>query len=381
VRISIVGGGPAGLYAAILARQARPDATIRVVEQNAADATFGFGVVFSDKAMAFLRDDDPDTADFIDPHMKHWSEIAVVHRGERVAIDGVGFSGIGRLEFLKLLQQRAYSLDIVPEYGTQIDDLDTLGEADLIIGADGLNSTVRRSARSAFGEHITERSNRFVWYGTNREFDALTQTFIDTSYGAMTAHHYAYAPGHATFIIEMSAATFANTRFGSMDEPACRAHCECLFSDCLEGAHLISNNSAWRRFPDLSCDTWHHGNRVLVGDALHTAHFSIGSGTRLAMEDAIALVRALKACDWSIEAALPAYQAARQPVLDKIVTAARRSSDWYETFHTRMALDPLPFALSYIRRAGRIDAARLRAMAPAFAARLEDHGIDLEATA
>jgi 2-polyprenyl-6-methoxyphenol hydroxylase-like FAD-dependent oxidoreductase len=381
MRIAIVGAGPAGLHAAILIRQARPDARIRVVEQNAADATFGFGVVFSDQAMAFLRDDDPDTADVIDPHMKHWAEIAVVHRGERIAIDGVGFAGIGRLEFLQLLQNRAQSLGIVPEFGTRVDEVEAIGEADLVIGADGLNSAVRRSTPGAFGETVTERTNRFVWYGTNREFDALTQTFVETPHGPMTAHHYAYAPGRSTFIIEMGAGTFANSGFEGMEEPSYRAACERFFAPCLDGARLISNNSAWRRFPDLACRTWHDGNRVLLGDALHTAHFSIGSGTRLAMEDAIALVGALEAHHWSVRDALPAYQGLRQPVLTKIVAAARHSCDWYEGFDRLMELDPLPFALSYIRRAGRVDAARLRAMAPKFAATLEAHGIDLDADA
>lgn len=380
MRIAIVGAGPAGLHAAILIRQARPDAQIRVVEQNAATATFGFGVVFSDQAMAFLRDDDPDTADVVEPHMKHWEEIAIVHCGERIAIDGVGFAGIGRLELLKLLQKRAQSLGITPEYETRIEHPEALGEVDLIIGADGLNSMVRQASPAAFGETITPRKNRFVWYGTSREFDALTQTFVETPHGPMTAHHYSYATGRATFIVEMTAATFEKSGFEQMDEPDYRAACEDHFADCLEGASLISNNSVWRRFPDLSCATWHHGNRTLVGDALHTAHFSIGSGTRLAMEDVIALVRALKASDWNVGTALPAYQAARQAILQKIVAAARRSSDWYEAFDKHMALDPLRFAASYIARAGRIDAKRLRRMAPRFAATLEQNGIAVETT-
>ncbi len=381
MRINIVGAGPAGLYAAILCKRARPGAQIRVLEQNPADATFGFGVVFSDQALTFLRDDDPDTADLIEPHMQRWSNIAVVHRGVHIAIDGVGFAGIGRLQLLQLLRQRAVSLGIAPEYAARVTDLESLGEADLLIGADGLNSLVRRSAPEAFGEALTWRSNRFAWYGADREFDALTQTFIQTPHGVMNAHHYAYAPGRATFIIETTPATFTRAGFGELPEPACRAECERLFEATLQGARLIPNQSVWRRFPELSCRHWHCGNRVLVGDALHTAHFSIGSGTRLALEDVVALSRALRDSNWNVARALPAYQAARQPILEKIVGAARRSANWYEQFDAHMALDPWRFALSYIRRAGRLDAARLRRLAPRFTDQLSRQGIDMEATA
>ncbi len=194
----------------------------------------------------------------------------------------------------------------------------------------------------------------------------------------MNAHHYSYAPGRSTFIIELSAETFVKSGFGEMAEPKYRAACEAAFSDVLDGAQLIENNSHWRRFPNLSCARWHDAIRVLVGDALHTAHFSIGSGTRLAMEDVIALVRALQDKDWVVSTALPAYQDARAPILAKLVAAARASSDWYDHFYEYMALDPWPFALSYIRRAGRISAERLQSLAPEFSAALADHGIALE---
>ena len=377
----IMGAGPAGLYAAILIKRARADAQVTVFEQNPPDATFGFGVVFSDQALAFLREDDPETADLIEPHMKRWSDIAIVHRGERIVIDGVGFAGIGRLELMQLLQGRAADFGIRPQYDTRIESLDSLPEVDLVIGADGLNSLVRRSSADLFGEELGERNNRFVWYGTDREFPALTQTFIETDYGPLNAHHYAYAPGRSTFIVEATAESFQRAGFADMEEPAYREVCARLFAETLEGARLIPNNSLWRRFPDLSCRTWHSGNRVLVGDALHTAHFSIGSGTRLALEDVIALVRALTAHDWDVASALPAYQTGREPVLRKIVSAARRSCDWYENFDRHMALDPWRFALSYIRRAGRLDAERLRGMAPGFTTALETRGIDLELAA
>lgn len=379
MKVDIIGAGPSGLYAAILLKRSRPDLQIEVIEQNAPDATFGFGVVFSDHALDFLRADDRETADLIEPHMQRWSDIVVAHRGERITIDGVGFAGIGRLELLDLLQQRAADLGITPRYNEQVTDLSGRPEVDLVIGADGLNSLVRGADRAGFGEDISLLGNRFVWYGADREFDALTQTFIYTEYGPMNAHHYSYAPGRSTFIIEMGPETFHRTGFDKMAEPEYRAVCQRLFADHLGGAALIANNSLWRQFPNLACATWYRGNRVLVGDALHTAHFSIGSGTRLALEDVIALVRALEDADWDVGRALPAYQTARQPVLEKITAAARRSADWYEDFGSHMALAPWPFALSYIRRAGRLDADRLSKLAPVFTDNLRRRGIDLEA--
>jgi 2-polyprenyl-6-methoxyphenol hydroxylase-like FAD-dependent oxidoreductase len=293
----------------------------------------------------------------------------------------VGFAAIGRLELLGLLQQRAAELGVRPAYETRVDDLDVLEPADLIIGADGLNSRVRADDPEAFGASLEHLNNRFVWYGAERGFDTLTQSFVQTRYGPMNAHHYRYAPGRSTFIVEMTPATFEATGFEVMDEPVYRTVCTECFAEQLDGARLIANQSVWRRFPVLRCGRWHHGKRVLVGDALHTAHFSIGSGTRLAMEDVVALVRALEAHDWDTEAALPAYQAARQPVLEKIAAAARRSADWYERFDEHMALPPWEFALSYIRRAGRVDAGRLRSLAPRFSAALEQRGISLEQAA
>ncbi len=378
MKIAILGAGPAGLYAAILLRRTRPDLEIEVIEQNAPDATFGFGVVFSDQALGFLRAGDPETADLIEPHMQSWSDIVINHKGERIVIDGVGFAAIGRLELLKLLQARAADMGIVPRYNTRVATLADLPATDLVIGADGLNSMLRTAEQEAYGERIDHLGNRFVWYGADREFDALTQTFIDTEYGPMNAHHYSYAPGRATFIIEMRPDTFERTGFAQMEEAAYRSKCTALFAEYLEGASLIPNGSNWRQFPNLSCDTWHSGNRVLVGDALHTAHFSIGSGTRLALEDVMALVCALRDQDWNVRHALPAYQSARQPVLEKITKAARRSAAWYEEFDAHMAMAPWPFALSYIRRAGRLDAERLQRLAPVFTDELRRRDIDLE---
>lgn len=377
MQVSIAGAGPAGLYAAILIARARPDIGISVFEQNPSDATFGFGVVFSDQALGFLREDDRETAALIEPYMQRWSDIAVVHGNERIAIDGVGFSAIGRLDLLKLLQQRAAQLGIYPVYGTRIESTAALEQADLIVGADGLNSVVRASAPEEFGERMETLSNRFIWYGADCEFDALTQSFVDTRLGKFNAHHYRYQAGRSTFIIETTDAIWHEAGFEALDAETTRTVCEELFADVLGDARLVDNNSGWRQFPNLTCERYYSGNKVLVGDALHTAHFSIGSGTRLALEDVVALVDALESGDWNIPVALAAFQDARDPALQKIVNAATRSAHWYEAFDQHMALEPWPFALSYIRRAGRLDADKLRRFAPEFTAQLEAHGVSL----
>ena len=375
--VVIVGAGPAGLYAAILMKRLRPNAVVRVFERNPAHATFGFGVVFSDRALAFLGKDDPETAALIEPQMQSWSDIAIVHRGVRIDIDGIGFSAIGRLELLDLLRRRALRLDVTITYGQGLESVADAGHANLIIGADGVNSMVRAEAPDAFGEQVTCLGNRFVWYGATKAFPTLTQSFKTTGFGPFNAHHYRYAPDMSTFLVECGHGTFTAAGLDSMTEAESRAFCQSVFADELEGAKLIANNSNWRQFPLLRCERWFDGNRVLVGDALHTAHFSIGSGTRLALEDVMALVRALDETQFDVEAALPRYQAARQPILEKIIRAARASAQWYEHFEQHMSLDPWQFALSYIRRAGRLNADRLRALAPQFTRTLEAHQVDL----
>ncbi len=370
LRIAVLGGGPGGLYFAYLWKKRHPAAVVDLFEQNPAGATWGFGVVFSDQALEFLRADDPDTVDAIAPHMESWRNITLNLRGETVEIDGVGFSAIGRLELLKLLQARAESVGVVARYGTTVQSLDQLAGYDLIVAADGLNSLVRRSFEGDFGFSVSYSSNKFAWYGTSKTFATLSQTFVATDRGSFNAHHYRYSPDMSTFLVECDRATWHAHGFAEMSVDESRRVCEQVFAATLDGHALVSNRSVWRNFPWVWNEHWWHRNMVLIGDALHTAHFSIGSGTRLAIEDAIALAKALDA-ETSLSDGLARYQAERQPIVKKLVTAARTSSDWYESFPAHMTLSLLDFAYSYITRSGRIDDTRLRAMAPQFMARYE----------
>lgn len=370
MRITILGAGPAGLYLAYLLRRRRRDLDVRVIEQNRADATFGFGVVFSDRALAFLNDDDPDTHAAIAPHLESWEDITLVHRGERIAIDGIGFAAVGRLKLLQLLQARARSVGVEPAFERAVANLNEIADADLIVGADGVNSLVRRTFAQEFGASVTPLTNRFAWFGTTRPFDTLTQTFCETALGHFNAHHYRYAPDRSTFIVEVDATTFHHAGFDRMSEAQARAACESVFADALDGHPLISNNSIWRQFPKVANARWSHGKYVLMGDALRTAHFSIGSGTRLAMEDAIALDKALTE-HRDVPSALQAYETARRPIVDKLVAGANASGDWYERFADHMRLAPIDFAMSYVTRSGRVDPVRLRRLSPRFAARYE----------
>lgn len=371
MQFAILGAGPAGLYLAYLIKRRQPGSDVIVVEQNPADATFGFGVVFSDRALEFLREDDPETYTAIVPHMESWNDIAIVHRGERIVIDGIGFAAIGRLKLLELLQARVRSVGVVPVYRRTVKSLDELAGADLVIGADGVNSLVRRSSEQEFGASVRLLTNRFAWFGTTRRFETLTQTFVESEFGSFNAHHYRYAPGASTFIVEVNADTFARANFAGMDENDTRALCERVFAQALDGHALISNNSIWRQFPIVHNERWFVGRSVLIGDALHTAHFSIGSGTRLAMEDAIFLDKALATHRDDIDAALAAFEIARRPILEKLVAGANGSADWYEHFNEHMRLNPADFAMSYMTRSGRIDLERLRKLSPGFVARYE----------
>jgi 2-polyprenyl-6-methoxyphenol hydroxylase-like FAD-dependent oxidoreductase len=346
MKVLVAGAGPAGLYVSYLLKRRDARCEIRVVEQNPPDATFGFGVVFSDRALEFLQADDPTTYDLITPELQAWVDLVVVHRGERVVIDGIGFNAIGRLHFLRFMQQQAASVGVRPQFNSPVGDISGY---DLVVAADGANSVLRQ--KCDFGTHVSHFTNKFAWYGTPRRFEKLTQTFLENDYGNFNVHHYPHSREMSTFVVECDAATWERTGFATMNEAETKACLEQIYAPVLKGAPLVSNKSIWRSFPNVRNERWSVGNRVLIGDALRTAHFSIGSGTRLAMEDAIALNKAL----------------AEHADVAKLVAAADASGAWYDRFAEHMNLSPRDFAWSYIQRSGRVDPVRLAKTSPRFA--------------
>lgn len=368
MRIAVLGAGPGGLLFALLVKRRFPGWRVEVFEQNPAHATFGFGVVFSQGALEFLARDAPDLHRQLAARMEHWPMQRIVHRDERVEIDGNGFSAIARLELLRLLQALCASAGVELLYGHAVDALEELGAADLIVGADGLNSLVRRSREPGFVPQVRLLTNRFAWYGTPQRFECLTLTFRESAHGAFVAHHYRYAPDMSTFIVECDAPTWRRAGLDRMSDAASRAYCERVFAPDLGGQRLVSNRSIWRQFPLLENGRWSAGNAVLIGDALRSVHFSIGSGTRLALEDALALDRAFAEAGEDPPAALAAYERERRPVVEKLLAAAAASSFWYEDFAQKMAQSPWRLAYDYMTRSGRMSDERLRASAPRFMA-------------
>ena len=371
LRIGIVGAGPAGLLFALLAKRRQPDHQILIVEQSSRDATFGFGVVFSQGALGFLERDEPEIHRALAVEMESWPVQKIVHRDESLIIDGNGFSAVARLTLIGLLQRLAQERGVRLEFGRVLESLIAFEGFDLVVGADGVNSMVRHLHSGRFEPRIEHLTNKFAWYGTQQVFDCLTLTFRANGDGAFVAHHYRYSPRMSTFIVECDAMTWYRAGLDRMTDEESRAYCERVFASDLGGHSLLSNRSIWRNFPLLYCGNWRVDNMVLIGDALRTGHFSIGSGTRLAFEDAIALERALAAGD-DVAEALKLFERERRPVVDKLVAAANRSSFWYERFADKMQLQPWELAYDYMTRSGRMSDERLRETAPAFMSMVEN---------
>lgn len=370
MRIKIVGAGPAGLLFSLLVKRRFPAWRIEVFEQNPPDATFGFGVVFSHGALAFLERAAPDFHGQLAARMEAWPIQRIAHRDERVDIDGNGFSAIARVKLNQFLRDLCRDAGVRVEYRRTVTSLNELGSCDLIVGADGLNSLVRRSLETRFEPHVEWLSNKFAWYGTPQLFDCLTLTFRANEDGSFVAHHYRYSPAMSTFIVECDAATWRRAGLDRMSDEESRAYCERVFAPELDGHPLVSNRSIWRQFPLLANRRWAAGNAALIGDALRTVHFSIGSGTRLAFEDAIALDRAFADAGQDVPRALAVFERERRPVVDKLLAAASASSYWYERFPEKMALEPWQLAYDYMTRSGRMTDGRLRKLAPKFMARV-----------
>ena len=371
MKIEVVGGGPAGLWFAFLLKRRRPAWAVRVHEQNPATATYGFGVVLSDAGRERVRSAAPDAFDRIAARMERWADLTIVHRDEPVPIDGNGFSSIGRLDLLRSLHDLCREAAVPLRFEAPVESLAALcGDADLVVGADGINSHVRAALEDEFRPRTEVLGNRYAWYGTRQVFDTLTLTFRANAGGAFVAHHYRYAPDMSAFIVECDAVTWERSGLAHRDDEAARRYCEAVFAPDLGGHPLLSNRSEWLRFPVLRCERWRHGNVVLIGDALRSVHFSIGSGTRLAMEDADALAAALDESGGRVAEGLERFEATRRPVVDKLLAGAAGSWSWYERFAGRMHLSAHEFAYDYMTRSGRVSDERLRAVAPRFARRL-----------
>ena len=372
MKIRILGAGPAGMYFAALMKRHDPSHDIVIYERSPRDATWGFGVVFSDRALEFLKADDQPLHDYLVPHLENWPEITVVHNDTRVPIAGNGFASIGRLQLPNLLHAYVERLGVRIEFDTEVNDLASLSPADLIVGASGAFSWLRAENEARFGTTVDWRSNRFIWYGTTQAFNSLTLTFRQTPAGVFCAHHYRYQPDRSTFLVEVQDDTWRRAGFEHMSAQDTAAYCEQVFAKDLAGHPIISNHSQWRQFPAVWNERWSFDNVVLLGDALRTAHFSIGSGTRLAMEDSLALFKGFRDCPGDVPAALQHFQATRLPPMKKIWDAANVSIRWYEDMDRLVRdLSPVEFAYSYMTRTGRVSHLEMRRRDPQLAAAYE----------
>jgi anthraniloyl-CoA monooxygenase len=356
VKVTILGAGPAGLYLAILlARQGHP---VTVIERNPPDATFGWGVVFSEETMGALRDADQASYTEIADTFARWDAIDIHYRDRLLRSRGHSFSAIRRTLLLDILQRRASALGVTLRFHEEVTDLAGL-DGDLVVAADGVNSLFRRAFAKEFGATVRPQGCKYVWFGTDLVFDAFTFVFRQTEHGLFQVHAYPFDENRSTFIVECREQTWRAAGLDQASEADSIAFCEKLFADELGGHKLMSNRSLWLNFQRVSNRNWHHGNVVLIGDAAHTAHFSIGSGTKLAIEDAISLAGALERFPDNVSAALVDYELERQPVIERFQQAADTSAGYFERTPAYTRLEPIQFAVNLLTRSGRVSHANL----------------------
>ena len=378
MKIACLGGGPAGLYFAISMKLRDPAHVVEVFERNRADDTFGWGVVFSDQTVENLMANDPVSGVVIAGEFAHWDDIDTHIGGKCVRSGGHGFIGIGRKRLLEILQDRSRQLGVILHFEHEASpDLDDWQGYDLVIAADGANSLIRKRYAEHLGVNIDVRRNRFFWFGTSKVFDAFTFVFKQLPEGWVWAHAYRYEDDRSTFIVEMEPETWAALGLDLLDQDAAISKCEAIFADWLDGHSLLSNArhlpgpKAWLQFPRIMCERWHYRNLILLGDAAHTAHFSIGSGTKLALEDAIKLAEVLNRPDTHVDEALDEYTEQRHIEVIKLQNSARNSTEWFETLDRYLHFEPIQFAYSLLTRSQRVSHENLRLRDPAFVERVE----------
>jgi anthraniloyl-CoA monooxygenase len=367
----VLGGGPAGLYFALLAKRADPSHEVTVVERNAPDATFGWGVVFSEETLGALRDADYPSYVEITDTFARWSAIDVVYGGRTVRSGGHVFSAIARRRLLEILQRRCREVGVELTFHRELPDLGALAGHDLVVAADGVNSTARRELEPHLRPTLDVHRSRFIWFGSDLPLDAFTFIFRTTPHGMFQVHAYPFDAETSTFIVETTEETWRAAGLDQAGEEDSITACQELFAPELGGHKLLSNRSLWISFVTVRCPSWHHGNVVLLGDAAHTAHFTIGSGTKLAMEDAVALGQALQRHPADLEAAFTDYELERQPVVERFQEAARDSATWFENVRRYDGFDPVQFACNLLTRSGRIGHLELTRRDPGFAAAVD----------
>ena len=373
MKVVCIGGGPASLYFSLLAKKTNPDWQINIYEQNPANVTWGFGVVFSDETMENFKDADFESYKAITDSFVHWDDIDVFHKGHMVKSSGHGFAGMQRLKLLQILEKRAVELGVEIEHDVVIDSIEPYQDADLIVAGNGITSFIREDRQETFGADVVFRPNKFVWLGSTKEFDSFTFYFNENEHGLWRGHCYQYMPGASTFIVECTDETFSKTGLEGCTEEDTVAYLSELYKEELGDDRLITNNSVWRNFPRVKNAQYYHDNIVLMGDTLHTAHFSIGSGTKLAMEDAVALIDSLNDAGGNLSIALPEFQQKREPTVNAIQRAAQVSMEWFEEterYHDMM--DPLEFSYSLLTRSLRINHENLRLRDEGLVASVDD---------
>ncbi|WP_285409884.1 FAD-dependent monooxygenase [Variovorax sp. efr-133-TYG-130] len=371
MKIRVIGGGPAGLFYAYLMKRDDPSHDVVVYERDPENATYGWGVVFSDVALSFVKDLAPELYEAITRKQVVFDEMAVVHQGVNVTLAHNTFHRMARINLLKGLHEQCRKVGVEIEFERRFDDVDSFADADLIVAADGANSAIRSRYKEQFQPSLDERPNYMAWYGTTKLFPALSLIFRQNEDGLVISHTYQFSPTHSTFLVEVDPETFRKAGLDKMNEAESLAYCEKAFAQDLDGNALLSNKSNWFRYTIVKNKNWHYKNIVLIGDALRTGHPSVGSGTRLAMQDSIALFDAYKKCGPDVPAMLEEYVKIRQPGSDSLQKAAIKSTEWYEDLSPKLHLDPISFAYDYLTRSGRVDHAEVRKRDPKLAAAYE----------